>query len=164
MPTEHDIFAIKERIRDILQADTTNLYDATPSDDTKISSIEAGGPNPAQGREIQQNYIFVTNNQQGRLFNSQATSGTSGKKLLNQTMRFDIVVGVYAPDPRSAEEKLDDFVKIILENLEADEKLVGGGSALVDDSVPDRVIYDPESRGTLNPKAIITLKCVGGTS
>jgi len=49
--TSLDFYGIKERIVEILKADTTNLWDSTPSSRTKFRKIEAGSPSPKSIQE-----------------------------------------------------------------------------------------------------------------
>ena len=58
--TTVDLFAIKERIVDILKSDTANLWDSTPSDKTKFRKIEAGSPSPKAIQEPPLPRLWVT--------------------------------------------------------------------------------------------------------
>ena len=58
--TTVDIFGIKERIVSILKADTTNLWDSTPSSKTKFRKIEAGSPSPKAIQEPPLPRLWVT--------------------------------------------------------------------------------------------------------
>lgn len=154
MPAEVDIFAIKTRIADILKGVAT-IYDQ--SDESKFMEIEAGFP--PGGVSNLPTYAFVTANQNYENLISETISAAAGKKSLRHVFRLDVVMVAKSADARAAEEKLDDLVKIVKETLEGDARFVGTGSALVDDSVPEKIQYGRINlHGTTKLEAVMTLK------
>jgi hypothetical protein len=134
---DHD--AIKEQIVAILKANTT-LYDSAGAVN-KIALIEVGRPDGKTGFDNALPSVYVTNANPLERITMQGTMTSSSEALpcLVHNIRYKIIVGVDAHSARVAEEQLDDFQKLILESLEADNKLKNGGSALADFSRPELV-------------------------
>jgi len=115
--TEVDYWAMKERIRDILRNDTTNLYNATASDKTKFRKIEAGAPDmnkPVQGPFPR---IFITNEDRFDEMTPKGVVQTRNQKVSEHIMRFLIIAVAEGKNGPDAEEKIDDFTKLILQKI-----------------------------------------------
>jgi len=130
--TSLDLYAIKEQIVSILKADTTNLWDSTPSDNTKFRKIEAGAPSPKASQEpplprcwVTSDTSVATNVRTISSINSNAHVGEEWE------IRLQIFFVVEAKDGPKTEEDLDDFTKAIIEQLETNYDLrdVGGAES-----------------------------------
>lgn len=153
---------IKNRIRDILRADTVNLFDATgEGTKTRLVEIETGWPNDARvvpkGRKFP--FAFITN---GTPFESMKITGSvvaDAIKSLEHITNYMIVIGVRHENSKAAELQLDTFQRLILNDLETDVQLKNGGTPLVDQCTPIRVEpFRPELQGTNMQMRAITLK------
>jgi len=129
--TTVDLFAIKERIVDIIKSDTTNLWDSTPSDKTKFRKIEAGSPSPKAIQEPPLPRLWVTSDDV--VANVSHVSVVKDNVHLGDEydIRIKILFVVEAKDGQKTEEDIDDFTKSIIEKLEAnyDLRAVGGAVA-----------------------------------
>ena len=126
-----DLFAIKERIVDILKSDTTNLWDSTPSDKTKFRKIEAGSPSPKAIQEPPLPRLWVTSDDV--VANVSHISVVKDNVHLGDEydIRIKILFVVEAKDGSKTEEDIDDFTKSIIEKLEGnyDLRAVGGAES-----------------------------------
>ena len=126
-----DLFAIKERIVDILKSDTTNLWDSTPSDKTKFRKIEAGSPSPKAIQEPPLPRLWVTSDDV--VANVSHVSIVKDNVHLGDEydIRIKILFVVEAKDGSKTEEDIDDFTKSIIEKLEGnyDLRAVGGAES-----------------------------------
>jgi len=126
-----DLFAIKERIVDILKSDTTNLWDSTPSSKTKFRKIEAGSPSPKAIQEPPLPRLWVSSDDV--VANVSHVSVVKDNVHLGDEydIRIKILFIVEAKDGSKTEESIDDFTKSIIEKLEAnyDLRAVGGAVA-----------------------------------
>jgi len=142
MAAEIDYFGIKERIVTILKDDTTNLFAATPSDKTKFRLIEAGAPHlnkPIQGPFPR---IFVTNDDVIDEITQKGSTVVREPKIKEHSMRYLIIAVNDGKDGPDAEEKADDFVKLIIEKLELHNDLskpADNTDPLADWSMPETV-------------------------
>ena len=129
--TTVDLFAIKERIVDILKSDTTNLWDATPNSRSKFRKIEAGSPSPKAIQEPPLPRLWVTSDDV--VANVSHISIVKDNVHLGDEydIRIKILFVVEAKDGPSVEEDIDDFTKAIIEKLEAnyDLRAVGGAES-----------------------------------
>ena len=129
--TTVDLFAIKERIVDILKSDTTNLWDSTPSDKTKFRKIEAGSPSPKAIQEPPLPRLWVTSDDV--VANVSHISVVKDNVHLGDEydIRIKILFVVEAKDGSKTEEDIDDFTKSIIEKLEGnyDLRAVGGAES-----------------------------------
>ena len=127
--TTVDLFAIKERIVDILKSDTTNLWDSTPSSKTKFRKIEAGSPSPKAIQEPPLPRLWVTSDDV--VANVSHVSIVKDNVHLGDEydIRIKILFVVEAKDGSKTEEDIDDFTKSIIEKLEANYDLRDGAVA-----------------------------------
>ena len=129
--TTVDLFAIKERIVDILKSDTTNLWDSTPSSKTKFRKIEAGSPSPKAIQEPPLPRLWVTSDDV--VANVSHVSIVKDNVHLGDEydIRIKILFVVEAKDGSKTEEDIDDFTKSIIEKLEGnyDLRAVGGAES-----------------------------------
>ena len=129
--TTVDLFAIKQRIVDILKSDTTNLWDSTPSSKTKFRKIEAGSPSPKAIQEPPLPRLWVSSDDV--VANVSHVSIVKDNVHLGDEydIRIKILFVVEAKDGYKTEEDIDDFTKSIIEKLEAnyDLRAVGGAVA-----------------------------------
>jgi len=126
--TSVDIFGIKEKVVAILKADT-NLYTSTPSDKTKIRKIEAGAPTPKSMNEPPLPRIWVTNDNLIANAKELATVQSNAKLGEEYDIRIKIILVVEAKDGPKTEEDLDDFTKLIIEQLDTNYDLRTPGGA-----------------------------------
>ncbi len=124
-----DLFAIKQRIVDILKSDTTNLWDSTPSDKTKFRKIEAGSPSPKAIQEPPLPRLWVTSDDV--VANVSHVSVVKDNVHLGDEydIRIKILFVVEAKDGPSVEEDIDDFTKAIIEKLETNYDLRDGAES-----------------------------------
>ena len=167
MPTEVDIFGIKDRIVTILKDDTVNLFSATPSDKTKFRLIQAGAPDlnkPLQGPFPR---IFVTNDDVIDEAIQRGSTVLRNPKAIEHSMRFLIILVVDGKSGEKAEETADDFVKKVLEKLETHNDLSNPSDntdPLADWSVPEGIsILNRESVGSNVTGRIIRLRVITTT-
>ncbi len=127
--TTVDLFAIKQRIVDILKSDTTNLWDSTPSDKTKFRKIEAGSPSPKAIQEPPLPRLWVTSDDV--VANVSHVSVVKDNIHLGDEydIRIKILFVVEAKDGYKTEENIDDFTKSIIEKLETNYDLRDGAVA-----------------------------------
>ena len=148
--TEVDYWAMKERIATILKHDTTNLYNATASDKTKFRKIEAGAPDmnkPIQGPFPR---IYITNEDRFDEMSPKGVVVSRNQKLTEHIMRFLIIAVCEGKDGPDAEEKIDDFTKLILEKIKNHNDL----SKPTDNTDPLADWSFPESVDILNRELI----------
>ena len=117
--TTVDLFAIKEKIVEILKAATTNLWDSTPSDKTKFRKIESGSPSPKAIQEPPLPRLWVTSDETVALVKPLGVIESNASKGEEYDIRLKIIFVVEAKDGSATEEKIDDFTKSIINNLEA---------------------------------------------
>ena len=163
MAVELDHDAIKTRIVDILKANVT-LF--TAGDLTKNRFIEVGYPDGDWQKDEMFDYIFVTNSVPFESIRNEGTILSDAVSDLTHTFNYDIICVVNAKSSRDAEEKLDDFQKLILQTLEVDTSLSGIGTRLVDTAFPVSVnSFRPAgTQGTAIQGRIITLRCIMNTT
>ena len=129
--TTVDLFAIKERIVDILKSDTANLWDSTPNDKTKFRKIEAGSPSPKAIQEPPLPRLWVTSDDVVANVSHVAVIENNVHLGEEYDIRIKIMFVVEAKDGPSVEEDIDDFTKSIIEKLEGnyDLRAVGGAES-----------------------------------
>ena len=116
--TSLDLFAIKERIVEILKSDTTNLWDSTPNDKTKFRKIEAGSPSPKAIQEPPLPRCWVTSDQNVATQTQHMVVTNNQGNGEEWDIRLLIYLVVEAKDGSDTEEKIDDFTKAIVELLD----------------------------------------------
>lgn len=121
--TTVDIFGVKERIVSILKADTTNLFDATPSDKTKFRKIEAGSPSPKAIQEPPLPRCWVTSDDTVAIVRPLGVIASNISQGEEYEVRIKILFVVEAKDGPKTEEDIDDFTKSIINQLEANYDL-----------------------------------------
>lgn len=142
MATELDHTAIKTRIVDILQANTT-LYTTTAEAD-KLRSIQIGHPQSHRWKEDVYPYAFVSyKNERNQLISTRQDQEING---IHHIVTYEIYFVVNEADSRDAEEALDGFQKLILETLEAKNTL----SDPADDTDPKCIFSIPSVDGPIN--------------
>ena len=127
--TTVDIFGIKERIVSILKADTTNLWDSTPSSKTKFRKIEAGSPSPKAIQEPPLPRLWVTSDETVAIVRPLGVIASNISKGEEYEIRIKILFVVEAKDGPKTEEDIDDFTKSIINQLEANYDLRTDGGA-----------------------------------
>jgi hypothetical protein len=121
--TSLDLFAIKERIVAILKADTTNLWDSTPSSKTKFRKIEAGAPSPKAIQEPPLPRCWVTSDDIVAVARPLAIANSNASLGEEYDVRIKIFFVVEAKDGPKTEEDIDDFTKSIIDQLESNYDL-----------------------------------------
>ena len=96
--TTVDLFAIKEKIVEILKADTTNLWDSTPSDKTKFRKIESGSPSPKAIQEPPLPRLWVTSDETVALVKPLGVIESNASKGEEYDIRLKIIFVVEAKD------------------------------------------------------------------
>lgn len=164
MVIEIDLFAIKQRIVAILQADA-GLYDATGAGG-KLRQIEAGSPlmNFRVATESVLPHAWVTNENQMDSMTLRGSIVSNAVTEMEHTVRFRIIIISDKKDGATVEKQLDDFTKMILEDIESDVTLKNGGSPICDLCVPERIYeLDQSLSGHTRQGRVITLKCLKTT-
>jgi hypothetical protein len=121
--TSLDLFAIKERVVDILKSDTTNLWDSTPNDKTKFRKIEAGSPSPKAIQEPPLPRCWVTSDTLVATVRPLMVIKDNASKGEEYTIRLKIMFVVEAKDGSDTEEKIDDFTKAIVDLIDSNYDL-----------------------------------------
>jgi hypothetical protein len=121
--TSIDIFAVKQRIVAILKADTTNLWDSTPSSKTKFRKIEAGAPSPKAVQEPPLPRCWVTSDTIVANINNHPIVVDNAHTYDEYELRINIVFVVEAKDGPKTEEDIDDFTKSIMEQMDTNYDL-----------------------------------------
>jgi len=164
MATDVDVFAIKERIVDILDSDTA-LFDATGADD-KVRKITSGAPRMSRlDKETTVPQIWVTNDVIIDDIKRRTSTQSNAPLTTEHTLRFRIILIDDAKDGPKAEEKLDDFVKLINEDITENYDLRQPGGAestsVSDSCVVEQVSeLNPAFTGLFRSGRVIKLKAV----
>jgi len=164
MATDVDVFAIKERIVDILDSDTA-LFDATGAND-KVRKITAGAPRMADiKRETTVPQIWVTNDTLIDDVKQRNPTANNAPVTQEHTLHFRLILIDDAKDGAKAEEKLDDFVQLIQQTITEnyDLRTPGGleSTSVADSCVVQQVIeLNPLLIGTERSGRIIRLRVV----
>lgn len=126
-----DFFAIKEKIRDILKNDTTNIFASSPSDKSKFRRITAGAPNEFTKPEGPYPRMWITNDNLMATVRNLATVGSNAQQGRQYDIRIKIIMAVESKSSESSEEDIDDFTKVVIEKLETDYDLrtIGGAES-----------------------------------
>ena len=160
MVVEVDLFGLKEAIVTILKADSV-LFSATGASG-KVRKIIAGSPRVEFDslKETTLPIIFVTHEDQ--IDSMVRTTGIVSNAIttMTHTIRFKIILLAEEKDGHDVEEVLDDFMKLILQDIEEDVNLNGN----VDLCVPERLYNLSASQiGFARQGRVITLKCLKTT-
>ncbi len=164
MATDIDIFAIKERIVDILDSNT-DLFDATGASG-KVRKITAGAPRMSRlQNETTIPQIWVTNDNVIDDIKQTMAVGSNAPTSLVHTLRFKIILMDDAKDGPKAEEILDDFVQLINQTITEnyDLRQPGGleSTSVADSCVVEQVSeLNPSFTGLAKSGRVIRLKCV----
>ena len=164
MATDVDLFAIKERLVDILDSDTA-LFDATGASG-KIRRIRAGAPRMAElKRETHRPAIWVTNDSLIDTVRQRNPTASNAPITQEHTFGLRLILIVDAKDGPKAEEKLDDFVQLIQQTIieNYDLRTPGGAesTSVADSCVVDQVTeLNPAFAGTDKSGRIVRLKVV----
>jgi hypothetical protein len=127
--TSLDIYGIKERIVEILKADTTNLWDSTPSSKTKFRKIEAGAPSPKAIQEPPLPRCWVTSDEIVARVTNQYVVQSNTDFGHQYELPMKILFVAEAKDGSKTEEDIDDFTKAIVEQLDTNYDLRTPGGA-----------------------------------
>ena len=128
MATDIDLFAIKEKIVDILDSDST-LFSATGASD-KVRKIEAGAPRMSElVRETTLPHIWVTNDVILESIRPSTISESNNANVTVHTINLRVIIIADEKDGFKAEEVLDDFVKLIKEDIQENYDLRTPGGA-----------------------------------
>ena len=109
--TTVDLFAIKQRVVEILKSDTTNLWDSTPNDRTKFRKIEAGSPSPKAIQEPPLPRLWVTSDDVVANVSQVAIVENNVNLGQEYDIRLKLLFVVEAKDGQKTEEDIDDFTK-----------------------------------------------------
>ncbi len=124
-----DIFGIKQQIVAILKSDTTNLYNASPSQGvkTKFRIIEAGEPSKLNINQPPLPRLWVTSDTLIANVSQITTIGSNASNGQIYDLRINIVFVVEAKSGPATEEDIDDFSKLIIDKIEANYDLRDDG-------------------------------------
>ncbi len=154
--TDIDTWAIKLKIVDLLDNDST-LFSATGASG-KVRKIIAGAPdlNDIKNEDILP-IIYVTNDNviDDMRYSSGSVVGAV-PKVVEHILGFRIILITEGKNGPDAEEKTDDFVKLILEIIEENYDL----ATLVDSCIPvQHFVLNQNMIGSEKQGRIIRLKC-----
>ena len=166
MATDVDVHGIIKRIVDILDSDST-LFDATGASG-KVRKIESGAPRvPIKLVETTLPHIWVTTDATLDQVSLAGVSQSNAITVLTHTLFFKIIVMAQEKDGFKVEEVLDDFVKLINQNITANHHLLDPAAAndpLVDSCIVKQVReLDSNMTGLDRQGRIIILKAVKTT-
>lgn len=123
--TTVDIFAIKERIVELLKANT-NLFSVQADTKTKFRKIEAGSPSVKAIQEPPLPRCWVTSDEQVAIVKPLAVVVDNISLGEEYELRFKIIFVTEAKDGSKTEEAIDDFTKLIINTLETNYDLRNG--------------------------------------
>lgn len=152
--TELDIFGIKERIVAILQNDT-GLY-TTTAESGKLRKIVAGW---TIQDKVKPN-AFITNSSRFETIIPKSVISNEWKTLTHE-LDFEIHLTVDGKTPSDAEEKLDDFRKLLYEVIEENNQLKNPSTGL--DPLVSTSWFrhsSHQNRGELTQTHVYTLHCI----
>ena len=127
--TTVDIFNIKERIVTILKNDTTNLFSSTPTNKAKFRKIEAGSPSPKAIHEPPLPRMWITSDDTVAIVKPLGIIASNISQGEEYEIRIKIIFVVEAKDGPATEEKIDDFTKNIINDLEVNYDLRDGAES-----------------------------------
>jgi len=167
MATDVDVFGIIERIVDILDSDST-LFDVTGANG-KVRIIDSGAPRMTRLIvETTLPHIWVTTDRIIDTITEPKITISNAVKVLQHQLNFKIILIAQEKDGFKVEEVLDDFVKLINQDLTANYDLrdpSSGLTPLVDSSrITGVVELDTSITGLSRQGRTITLRCVKTTT
>ena len=125
----HTLTLTTKHILEILKNDTTNFWTTTPSDKSKFRKIEAGSPSPKAIQEPPLPRLWVTSDDTVAVVKPLGVIANNISKGEEYDIRIKILFVTEAKDGRDTEEKIDDFTKSIINQLEANYDLRTPGGA-----------------------------------
>lgn len=165
MATDIDLWEIKKQVVDILDSNAT-IFDATGAN-SKVRKIDTGAPRMKGNLIVETTlpHIWVTNDtviDEVRVRNS---TESNAPKTTEHTLGLKIILLAEEKDGFDVEEVLDDFVKLITEEITENYDLRDPGGAentsVVDSCIVKRVMeLSPAMAGRARQGRIITLKAV----
>ena len=164
MATDVDLFAIKEKIVDILDSDS-DLFSSSGASD-KVRKITAGAPRMSKlVRETTVPQIWVTNDTLIDEVKQRNPTASNAPVSQEHTFHLRIILIDDAKDGPAAEEKLDDFVQLIqqtmIENYDLRTPAGAESTSVADSCVVDQVTeLNPTFAGTERSGRIIRLRVV----
>ena len=166
MATDVDVYGIIQRIVDILDSDST-LFSATGASG-KVRKIDSGAPRMTRVIvETTLPHIWVTTDRTIDTISEPKLVLSNAIKVLHHQLNFKIILVAEEKDGFKVEEVLDDFVKLINQDLTANYDLrdpSSGLTPLVDSSKITSVEeLDTAITGLARQGRIIRLRCVKAT-
>lgn len=162
MATDVDTWEVKKQIESILEADST-LFDSTGALG-KVRKIESGAPRMSElVKETTLPHIWITNDSVIETIRVLASTEGNAPNMLEHTMNFKIILMVEEKDGFDSEEVLDDFVKLIKQDITANYDLRdpgGAESTRVADSTELKQVsqLDPVTMGRRRHGQVISLR------
>ena len=165
MATDVDVFAVKEQIVDILDSNAT-IFDATGANG-KVRLIEAGAPRMKDNLIVETTlpHIWVTNDNTIDEVKITNSTQSNAPKVTTHTLGLKIILLAQEKDGFKVEEVLDDFVKLINEEITENYDLRDPGglesTSVADSCIVKRVTeLSPAMTGKSRQGRNIFLKCV----
>ena len=164
MATDIDLFAIKERIKDILN-DDTDLFDATGSD-RKVRVIDSGAPRMMNNLILETTlpHIWITNDFLIDTVKLKGAVVSNANLVTEHTLGLRIIIMAEEKDGFKVEEVLDDFVKLIAEKITENFELQNPSSGADPKADSCRISQITELSTAMTGQSrqgrIISLKCV----
>jgi len=167
MAVDVDVFGIIQRIVDILDSDST-LFDSTGANG-KVRKIDSGAPRMTRLIvETTLPHIWVTTDRTIDTITEPKITISNAVTVLQHQLNFKIILMAQEKDGFKVEEVLNDFVKLINQDLTANYDLrdpSSGLTPLVDSSrITGVVELDTAITGLSRQGRTITLRCVKTTT
>jgi len=117
MATDVDVFAIKEKLVDILDSDS-DLFSATGAS-SKVRKIDTGGPRMREDLILETTlpHIWVTNDSTVDVVSVRHSTQSNAPLITEHTLGFKIILLAQEGRGAKVEEVLDDFVQLINEDI-----------------------------------------------
>lgn len=106
--------AIKTRIKDIIEAETTNLFGP---DKKKIREVVVGTPPNKDYKDLNHPAIVITNSERWMEERPRGPVISNQKSSVAATVRYDIILTVHMDDSNEAEKEVDRLWKLLEERL-----------------------------------------------
>ena len=164
MATDVDLWEVKKQIVDILDSNST-IFDATGASG-KVRLIDAGAPRMKDNLIIETvlPHIWVTNDGVIDEVSVRGSTQSNAHKVLQHTLGLKIILLAQEKTGYFVEEVLDDFVKLITEEITENFDLRDPGGAeatrVADGCFVKRVTeLSPQMTGKGRQGRVIFLKC-----
>ena len=149
--------AIKTRIKDIIEADTTNLFGA---DKAKIRQVVVGTPPNKDYKDLNHPAIVITNSERWMEESNRGPVISNSKSSVRTIVRYDLILVVHTDDAPEAEKEVDRLFKLLEQRLYdfATLRNTGGTDPLCKDILFEIIRRIPQMQGQEIDGFIATLR------